>query len=198
MEISKQEKIIFSVPNLIIVTGVPGSGKTVLSLGLYDCGIKKEKGVLDFLSAFYIGKDMINDGFIKERSGEYYPIIRKGTYDAIDNIIGRNLELRNSVWVDATYATEVKNRDWAYRYLLMVQRYNSKLKLIRCVGSEDSITERLTNRDYHRDRDKLANLKKFFEDEPIDLYVPYGGMVLDRSGDNLTENRKQVIEFLQK
>ena len=199
VETKKPIKIILEVPTLILVIGTPGCGKTVLSLGFYDDnGIKKENGSLDFLSAFYINKDDINDGFSAERTGEHYSsVVRKGTYDAIDNIIRHNLKLNNSIWVDATYWTEVKNPDWAYRYLLMVQQYNYKLKIIRCVSQESIIKERLIKRGYSRDRYKLENWEKFIKDEPIYLDVPYGGMILDRSDSNLKKDVSLALNFLQ-
>lgn len=195
---NESQKIIFSQSVLVIVTGVPGSGKTTLSLGLYGrTGRKEKKGVLDFLFATYIDKDMINDGFTVERTGEFYQTVRKGTYIAVDNIIKRNLELGNSVWIDATFSTEVKDLAWANRYYQMAKEYNAKLKLIRCSADEEVIKNRLRQRGYQRDIDKLNDWDKFLSDEPIYLDVPYGGIALD-SSNSLDKNIESVLDFLRK
>ena len=140
---------------------------------------------------------MINDGFTAERNGQFYQIVRKGTYQAMDNIIRRNLRLENSIWVDAPFSTEVKNPNWADRYHQIAEENNAKLKLIRCVADENMIKNRLRQRGYPRDIDKLNNWSKFLEDQPICLDVPCGGITLDRSN-GLEKNIIHVLNFLRK
>lgn len=191
------EKITYHPPVLVIVTGIPGSGKTTLSLGLFESyGTKVAGGVLDRIQAVYVDKDMINDGFTNERSGDLYTMVREGTYKAIDSIARKNLELGNSVWIDATYSTEVGTPEWVDRYREIAERTGSKLKLIRCVASEKAIRPRLERRGYQRDERKLENWEAFLEAEPIRVDISCHGIEINGESP-LEQNIETVLKFLQ-
>ncbi|MEK6949021.1 MAG: AAA family ATPase [Nanoarchaeota archaeon] len=192
------ERLYFNPPVLAIVTGTSGSGKTTLSSGLYDGnGNRISPGVMHTIHAIYINKDMISDGFSKERSGEFYEqVVRRGTYNAIDNIARCNLMLGNSIWIDANYSTEVQNEGWASRYRILAEETNSMLKLLRCVAPEDIIKRRLEERSYERDRGKLEDWTGFLKREPIHVPVPFNGIEIDTSN-SLEECVKRALKFLQ-
>ena len=152
---------------------------------------------MDTIHATYINKDMISDGFSKERSGEFYEqVVRRGTYNAIDNIVRCNLMLGNSIWIDANYSTEVQNEGWANRYRMLTEETNSRLKLMRCVAPEDVIRRRLKERGYERDRGKLEDWTGFLEREPIYVPMPINGIEIDTSN-SLEEIVERALSFLR-
>ncbi len=190
------QKLYLNPAVLAIITGIAGSGKTTLSLGLHNHGHKIKAGILDSIFATYIDKDMVSDGFTLGRRGEFYEgIVRSGTYQAIDNMLKDNLILGNSILINAPYSTEVYNEVWAERYKRITDKTNSKLKIIRCVAPADLIKERLKSRNFDRDKEKLRNWEEFIRKQPIKTNITYGGIEVDMSND-LEKNVSDVLNFL--
>ncbi len=194
-------KIIYNPARLIIITGVPGCGKSTLSTGLFDkSGRKLNKGLLDLIQATYIDKDAINDAFSTEiRSGQLYDNLRIGVYKIMDNLAYKNLIIGNSVLIDATYQSEIQNPEWIKRYGDMVKKLGAKLKLIRCIAPENIVKQRLIARNLERDKHKLSSTgwKEFLQKEPIKIPWPSNDLVIDTSKD-FNENIKIVLDYLQK
>ena len=161
----------FEPHSLILVTGIPGSGKRTLI-----------ERLVQHIHVTYIDSDKIKDIRTTLREGEFYEkIVRQETYMEIDSRVMNDLKAGNSVLVRATYSTEVKNPNWIDRYVTMTQDTGSQLKLIRCVAPEYIIRQRLEKRDYERDKSKLKDWKGFLEREPIHVPMPDGSIELDTS-----------------
>jgi len=178
----------FVRPFLGIVTGVPCSGKGVLSTGYDHNRTKLGSGILDYASAFYIDKDSV-------RFGHNPPLSRAATYGVIDSLVISNLRSRNSVLVDATFAKEVQTPDWADKYYGIAESFGAYLRILRCVASRAVILDRIRERGKEMDEDKLKDPDGFFEREPIHVPIPYGGIEID-TGNGLEANVKQAFEFL--
>ena len=194
-------KIIYNPARLIIITGVPGCGKSTLSTGLFNkSGRKLNKGLLDLIQATYIDKDAINDAFSTEiRSGQLYDNLRIGVYKIMDNLAYKNLTVDNTVIIDATYQSEIQNPEWTKRYRNMVKKLETKLKLIRCIAPENIVKQRLIARNLERDKHKLSptGWKEFLQKEPIKIPWPDDGLVVDTSKD-FDKNIEIVLDYLQK
>ena len=189
---------VFNPPVLAICTGVPGSGKTTLAIGYDSRGNKVGDGILHFTNRMaYLDKDMFVSPGIEKRYGESYRSAREYAYRAIDVTAECNLRLGTSVWIDATYATEVQNPHWADRYDIMAKQTGSKLKLIRCFVPEETNRAWLKERGYERDLEKLNDWEGFRRREPMRVFIPHGGIEIDRSG-GLENNVPEVIEYLRK
>lgn len=63
----------------------------------------------------------------------------------------------------------------------MTQSTNSQLRLIRCVTQEGTIKQRLEERGYDRDKEKLRDWRGFMLREPIRVPLPDGGIEIDTS-----------------
>ncbi len=176
-----KNKIQYDPPIIGIVTGVPGTGKTSISRGLYDGGIKVCDGILDMINAAYLPKDRINDVVTDERSGNLYDLVRDMTYGVIDSLVAANISAGISVWIDATFSTEVKYGSWPERFYNMAKEHGARLKLVRCIAPEEIIMERLAKRGYSRDIWKLENWNRFMEMEPVRTPLKYGGIEIDTS-----------------
>ncbi len=194
-------KIIYSPARLILITGIPGSGKTTLSTGIYNkSGKQLQPGLLNAIQATYINKDAINDAFSREkRSGKTYDLLRSGVYKAMDNLARQNLLFGNTVIIEATYQSEIQKPSWLKRYKKIAKELRIKLKPIRCIAPENIIKQRLTERNLKRDQHKIspAGWKKFLKKEPINVPWPKDGLIIDTS-QNFQNNLKTVLDFLKK
>ena len=191
-------KIQYNPPILAILTGVPGSGKSSISTGIYNASGKKiDEGIIDLISACYIDKDDINNAFTSERESSFYDIVSKGTYNVIENLAKANLRLGNSVWIDATYTGQVKNPKWADKYNQMCQENGALLKLMRTVIPEHMLKQRILARGFERDNSKLNDWENFLIKEPIHVELPYGGIEVDTTLD-YKQNLETVLEFLSR
>ena len=178
---SKQESRLS--PKLIIITGVPCSGKSSIS-----------KEILKNFSAMYMDKDMINDGFTLGRESQFYQKVREGTYKAIDNIARENLMYGNNVLIDGTFSTEIQNKSWFNRYTKLAKETRSDLRLIRCVAPQELIKKRLMQRGFVKDKSKLNAFNEFLEKEPI-IVKWIGQLEIDTSKD-LKNNIAKILGFL--
>ena len=172
-----------STPKLIIITGVPCSGKSSVS-----------REILKNFKAMYIDKDMINDGFTLERESQFYQKIREGTYKAIDNIAGENLLYGNNVLIDGTFSTEIQNKKWFDRYAKLAKDTRSDLRLIRCIAPQELIKRRLKQRGFDKDKPKLKAFDEFLDREPI-IVKWIGQLEIDTSKD-FKKNIKDILKFI--
>ena len=118
---------------LILVTGVPASGKKTLI-----------EGLLPYIDVTYIYSEPLKDQRTTLREGDFYEkVVRREVYSEIDSRVMYDLDSGNSVLVRATYSTEVQNPIWVDRYIRMTQATSFQLRLIRCVAPEEVIKERI-------------------------------------------------------
>ena len=103
---------------------------------------------------------------------------------------GQCLREKRSVWIDATFADEVKHPNWEEPYSELARRTGSRLILLRCVAPEAVIMQRLKDRDDSIDYEKLADWERFMEEEPI--RTPHGGIEIDTTRP-IKENKEYIL-----
>ena len=188
-------KLYLPQQTLLIVNGVPGSGKDSLLRGVYLDSVKICDGLLELCNLPCIDVDKIKSRFTDFRRGEEYERFRKLSYDIADKIAREYLHFGNDVVINSTFSTEVQNPAWVSRYKSMTEETQSRLKIVRCVAPEDVIRRRIEQRDYARDKWKLENWQQHREEEPIEVSMPTGSLVIDTS-QNSQKNLESVIDFL--
>lgn len=155
---------------LILVCGIPGSGKTTLA-----------REVVKKINAFFIDKDDVQNSLTTKRSGEYYESIRQSTYDIMFSIVASNIKLGKNVVMVAPLVKEMKAegwREWLGHIKLII---NADLKIIWCFADKNTIKNRLQKRGYPRDIEKLMNWEGFLAQEPIQVGIPFNHIKIDTS-----------------
>lgn len=154
-------KKVLSQKTLILVIGVAGSGKTTIA-----------KEVLQHIAAAYIDKDVLTDPFtpISRDSSEYLKI-RPKIYQQMNNLAESNLQVGNTVVLDAPHVKEMQSKTWRTAIQKLVQRTDAKLIVVRCQCDEGVLRSRLQERGEERDKWKLENWSDFLRQEPIDLKI---------------------------
>jgi len=180
----------FSLPRLIVVNGVPGSGKTTLSTGLSSGDLS---GILNKIQAVYLNKDLINNAFTLSRADDkMYQSVRSNTYVVMDNLALANLKLGNSVLLEGTFRGQ---SDFIERYQELAKKGGAVLKIVRTVLPEKVLRERIAQRNYRRDFHKLNKWKDFLEKEPIRISLPSGSCEVDMNLD-FVKNVERVVQYI--
>lgn len=155
---------------LILVCGIPGSGKTTLA-----------KKIVENMNAFFIDKDDVQDSLTTNRSGEYYESIRLSTYEIMYVTAASNIKLGKNVVMTAPLVKEMQSDGWRGWFKRYIKSINADLRLIWCFADEKTIKKRLKKRGYHRDFEKLMNWEEFLEREPICIDISFNHIKIDTS-----------------
>ena len=109
-------------PTLIVLSGLPGSGKTVLAEGL------SRALSVPILSIDLIEAAMWRAGLSKTETGA-------AAYEVAQALAEENLRLRHAVIVDAVNPVEAPRAAWRN----LAAKYRISLKIIECVCSDETI-----------------------------------------------------------
>jgi predicted kinase len=155
-------------PALVIIAGVPGSGKTMLAHEL--C-----KQITD---AAYISKDILQDPFTKHERvmGREYSKIRAPTFRILLDFAEIQLSLGKIPVIDAPFSINHWRNDyysdWADDFKRVTKRHGARLAIIRCqLKSDRELKQRLIARNLSRDNWKLVHWNKFLQMEPLDFPI---------------------------
>jgi predicted kinase len=155
---------------LVMVVGVPGSGKTVLA-----------KALARMLSpAAYISKDLIQNAFTAgERATDpQYSMVKGPAYRILLDFADLQLSLGKTPVIDAPFSINHwradELADWLPPFREVAVRHGALLKIIRCLpASEEQLESRLRERNLTRDRWKLENWTEFLRREPLRFPIPH-------------------------
>jgi len=117
-----------AIPQLILVIGLPGSGKTTFS-----------RALAKRLQAFHLNTDIIRDQV--GMRGQYNPEAKKRIYDLMLLEARKALREKRTVILDGTFYLEQMRE--TYRQLAFAERL--PLKWIELVASESVIKERTSH-----------------------------------------------------
>ena len=155
-------------PQLIIVMGITGAGKSVIGKR-----IAKNKGFV------YVDKDTVTTALTEvilenlsplkdkhERESSYYlEVVRPLAYESVLHIALENIELGNSVVVAAAFDEEIKNADFLEEneYMEAIRKL-ADIKVVHVHVDHPTLLKRLIARNEERDRWKLANWDTYLKE----------------------------------
>ena len=141
------KRLLAKIPLLILVMGVPGSGKTTLA-----------KQLLSSLACMYLDNNFIADAFFKDtRTDSDYKTLRPRLYDVLYRITEENLAVGNSVLLDVPHVTHVQSAEWRNYIDSIVERHAARLIVLRCWCKEFVLKQRIASRGEERDVWKLEH-----------------------------------------
>ncbi len=168
-----KEKLVLAPPKLIIITGIGGSGKTLLSRELAE---RIETG--------YLSKDEIGDRYTAGRGPDYVRTFRDKVYEILfveaEKVLAR--DNAESLIIDASFRKQLKVPGWESPYRELASSYKKEFRLVRLTVSEDVLKQRLIERKSSYDDHKLAtegSWREWLVDEPIDEKMPEGTLVVN-------------------
>ena len=165
--------------------GVAGTGKSTLS-----------REIVRRICAVYLDNNYIADSFFPNtRHGPAYDRFRPRFYRALYTIAEGNLKLGNSVLLDVPHIKQVQSAEWRDLIKRLAKRTNSKLVVIRCFCSEETLRARIALRNEHRDRWKLEHWRKFMSIEPINTPIPFPHLELNTEN-NLSTNINNAVRYI--
>jgi predicted kinase len=183
---------IIEQPTLCMVTGVPGSGKSMLAGHL----------AYRIVNAAYESKDRIQKHFTKERaSGNEYSMIQGPTFELLVDFSDTQLGLGKIPVIDAPFSINHtrndKYRDWVPRFKEVADRRGSRLAIVRCVPPSESEQRRRIEERYKTgkspwDEWKLANWDEFMRKEPHEFPIPYDD-VYEFVSEGLFSNEAEIV-----
>jgi predicted kinase len=155
------------LPQLILVVGVAGSGKTeigkLLAKKLNYVYLDKDTLTRRFTEALLTeGKNSL--GNPNDRESEYFiNFIRPIEYKITMDVAEENLRLGNHVVVSAPFLAEAANQNWIRQELYVTRRLLNKIAVKVVWVRSDRKTERvrLINRNAARDEWKLRNWDQY-------------------------------------
>ena len=167
--------------------GVAGSGKSVLA-----------RAILAQVRAVYLDNNFLADAFSpKSRTDERYLAVRENLYAALYRIAKENLQIGNSVLVDAPHIRQVQDPEWCRWVREFARDAGASMRAILCYCREDVLRERLKARREKRDQWKLENWQTFLKQQPPRVSIPFPHLELD-TGNALDVNVARAISYILK
>lgn len=176
-----------SPPRLILVMGVAGSGKSDLA-----------KAVLAQVWAVYLDNNFLADAFSPDsRTDERYLTVREKLYAALYRITRENLQIGNSVLIDAPHIRQVQEPEWCLWIQGFAKDAGAWMRAIRCYCREELLYRRLETRSEPRDRWKLDNWQTFLEEQSPRAPIPFPHLELDTE-QSMETNVARAVSYILK
>ncbi len=166
------DRTLLAHPTLILIMGVAGSGKTTLA-----------RAFLEKIAATYLDNNFLADAFFPDtRISPAYLELRPNLYRALYRIAAENLEVGNSVLLDAPHIRQARDPEWCQFLADLVRKTGSELVVIRCYCKEETLKRRLSERGAARDEWKLEHWEEHRAQEPPLAEIPFEHLDLDTTG----------------
>ena len=180
------QREVFDKAVLVLVMGLPGSGKTTLA-----------KQILRRIVAVYMANNFLSDAITTTtRMEPNYLKMRPALYRMLYRITEENLMIGNTVLLDVPHVMQMANAEWRNMLQAMCNRCHATLAIIRCTCSLNVLQQRLMRRGEARDHWKLDNWERFLEREPPDVEIPFRYLDVDTTNP-IEETADGVIEFIR-
>jgi len=174
-------------PTLILVMGVPASGKTTLS-----------KEILKRIGAVYLDNNFLADAFFPStRTDPKYRELRPALYRALYRITEENLLIGNSVLLDVPHVTQMQDLRWRESLSDLVRRTSASLVIVRCLCSESTLRQRIKDRGEKRDQWKLDHWGEFMAQEPIEIEIPFQHIDINTE-EEARGNAARVVQYIER
>ena len=153
---------------LLLVAWYPWVGKTYLS-----------KEIVKNMHFTYVDKDEINDVFSESRISSAYKKSRDTSYKLLYWMAKSNLEVENSVLLDAPFSSsKLWNDEWVTWIKNFAERNNAIIKIIRCIADIETRKQRILSRNHMRDQERKDELDEFLLQEKR-FDIPFSHIVYD-------------------
>jgi len=178
-------------PTLIMVVGVPGSGKTTLASALTK----------RIVNSAVISKDLIQTEFAAdERLGQVYSKVARPTFNLLVSFSKTLLAHEKVPIIDAPFSLNAWRNDalsnWVKPFKEITR--NTRLVIIRCLPKdEEHLKKRLLERGHKRDKWKLDNWGEFLKREPIRFPIDHDDVLEIVTDKPVEEIAERVLGYLQ-
>jgi predicted kinase len=174
-------------PKLVLIMGIPGSGKTTLARA-----VARETGLT------LLNSDFLSDSFFStSRTSVKYLSIRDSIYRGLYRTAKENLSVGNGVIIDAPHIKPMRSREWRDSLISLTSATGSELRIVRCYCNEEELRNRIATRAEARDAEKLTNWRDFISDQPIRDPIPLAHIDVD-THELIEDCVNAVLEYLDK